>query len=384
MPNRYDVAVVGLGAMGAAVAWRLAHRGASVIGFDRYHPPHTLGSTHGRSRIIREAYYEHPQYVPIVQQAYGLWAELETAARVRLFQPCGGLMIGTPKSRLLSGARESAAKHHLPVQEWTAPELRARVPALIPGDDMIALFEPRAGVLDPERSVAAMLAQAESFGAALRFDTPVAGWTVRREDVVVSTSSGEVVAHQLVVAAGGWVPALVPDLGVPLTVERAVQYWFAPSGDDRFAPAKLPIFLLETQDERWLYGLPDQGSGVKLAEHHRGEQATPDTLRRDVSLDERAAFRALAAPYVSGLASMPSDASVCFYTNTPDEHFVIDRHPRHSSVYVVSACSGHGFKFAPALGELVAHEVFEQMTASELAPFRLSRFKKDLGADRPN
>src|SRR6186997_286944 len=132
MPSKYDVAVVGLGAVGAAVAWRLACRGASVIGFDRYHPPHTLGSTHGRSRIIREAYYEHPQYVPIVQRAYRLWAELEAAGRARLFQACGGLMVGMPESRLMAGARASAVTHHLAVQEWTAPELRARVSALTP------------------------------------------------------------------------------------------------------------------------------------------------------------------------------------------------------------------------------------------------------------
>ena len=369
----YDVAVVGLGAMGAATAWRLSRRGVSVIGFDRYRPPHTLGSTHGRSRIIREAYYEHPQYVPVVQQAYGLWAELETAARVRLFQACGGLMIGTPESRLLAGARASAASHHLAVQEWSAAELRARVPALVPGGDMIALFEPRAGILDPERGVAAMLGQAESHGAALQFDTPVEAWTSRRDGVVVSTASEEVVARQLVVAAGGWLPSLVPDLGVPLTVERAVQYWFTLADDDRFTPAKLPIFLLETHDERWLYGLPDQGAGLKLAEHHHGEQATPDTLRRDVSVTERAAFRALAAPYISGLAPIPSDASVCFYTNTSDEHFLIDRHPQHRLVYVISACSGHGFKFAPAIGELVTGELLGT-PAPELAPFRRSRF----------
>ncbi len=385
MKKAYDLAIVGLGAMGAAVAWRAAKRGVSVVGFDRYRPPHTLGSTHGRSRIIREAYYEHPQYVPIVQQAYGLWAELEAAARVRLFQACGGLMIGTPDSTLLSGARESAARHHLPVQEWTAAELRSRVPALTPGDGMIALFEPRAGVLNPELGVSAMLTRAAAHGAELRFDTAVTGWDTRAGGVAVVTGSDEVMARQVVFAAGGWLPSLVSDLEVSLTVERAVQYWFPPAEDDRFTPAKLPIFLLETNDERWLYGLPDQGAGVKLAEHHHGEMATPDTLRRDVSPDERAAFRALAAPYVSGLASMPSDASVCFYTNTPDEHFVVDRHPRHSSVYVVSACSGHGFKFAPALGELVAHEVVERTTIPELAPFRLSRFKKNLeAADRPN
>ena len=371
--------------MGAAVAWRAAKRGVSVVGLDRYRPPHTLGSTHGRSRIIREAYYEHPQYVPIVQRAYGLWAELEAVGRVRLFQACGGLMIGMPESRLMTGARASALTHHLAVQEWTASELRARVPALTPSPGMIALFEPRAGVLDPERGVATMLAQAAAQGAALRFDTPIAHWETPTDGVVVTSTAGDMFhAGQVVLAVGGWLPQLLPELSAVLTIERAVQYWFPPASDDRFTPAKLPIFLLETQDERWLYGLPDQGAGLKLAEHHHGEQATPDTLRREVSPDERAAFKALAAPYVSSLASMPSDASVCFYTNTPDEHFVVDRHPRHSRVYVVSACSGHGFKFAPAIGELVTDELLGA-TSPELAPFRLSRFKQNLGiADRPN
>jgi sarcosine oxidase len=386
MSRRHDVAVVGLGAMGAAVAWRLARRGASVVGFDRYRPPHTLGSTHGRSRIIREAYYEHPQYVPIVQRAYDLWAELETAGRVRLFQACGGLMIGTPESRLMTGARASAVTHHLSVQEWTASELRARVPALMPSPGMIALFEPRAGVLDPERGVTTMLAQAAAQGADLRFDTPIAHWETTTDEVVVTSTGGDVVrAGQLVLAAGGWLPQLLPDLSSILTIERAVQYWFPPASDDRYSPAKLPIFLLETPDGRWLYGLPDQGHGVKLAAHHEGEIASVDSLRRHVSPDEQACFRALAALYVAGLASTPLDASVCIYTNTPDEHFLLDRHPRHPKVYVMSACSGHGFKFAPALGELVAHEVLEQTPTSELAPFRLSRFKQDQGAAvRPN
>jgi sarcosine oxidase len=373
MSKLYDVAIIGLGAMGAAVAWRASTRDVSVVGLDQYHPPHTLGSTHGRSRIIREAYYEHPQYVPIVQEAYGLWAELESAGRVRLFQPCGGLMIGAPDSTLLSGARESAARHRLPVQEWSADELRARVPALTPDADMMALFEPRAGVLNPELGVAAMLAQAESHGATLRFDTPVREWHAGTDRVALLAGSEEIAARQLVIAAGGWIPSLVPNLGVPLTIERAVQYWFANAEDDRFTPAKLPIFLLETRDERWLYGLPDQGAGLKLAEHHHGEQATPETLRRDVSTQERAAFRALASPYVSGLAPMPSDASVCFYTNTPDEHFVIDRHPQHRAVYVVSACSGHGFKFAPAIGELVTDELLGR-DVEQLSPFRVRRF----------
>ena len=202
----------------------------------------------------------------------------------------------------------------------------------------------------------------------------------------MTSTGGDVVrARQMVLAAGGWLPQLLPELSSILTIERAVQTGSRPASDDRFSPAKLPIFLLETPDARWLYGLPDQGHGVKLAAHHEGEIASVDSLRRQVSADEGASFRALAASYIAGLAPTPLDASVCFYTNTPDEHFLLDRHPRHPNVYMVSACSGHGFKFAPALGELVAHEVLDQTTTSELAPFRLSRFKQDPGAAvRPN
>ena len=151
-PRAFDVGVIGLGALGAAIAWRLSRRGVRVVGFDRYEPPHTMGSTHGHSRIIREAYYEHPLYVPLVQDAYRLWSELETAARTRIFQACGGLMIGAPDSELIRGAAESARRHGLAVQEWTAEDIRARVSALTPSADMTGLFESRAGVLAPEKA----------------------------------------------------------------------------------------------------------------------------------------------------------------------------------------------------------------------------------------
>jgi sarcosine oxidase len=372
--QRSDVIVVGLGAMGAALAWRLAARDVRVVGLDRYHPPHALGSTHGRSRIIREAYYEHSHYVPIVQRAFGLWAELEAEARTRLYQPTGGLMIGPADGLLVSGARASAARHGVPVQVWSRDELAARVPALTPPADAIGLFEARAGVLNPERAVSALLSSASARGADLRFDTAVTGFEAVDNGVVVRTAAGErFEADRLVLAAGGWMTTLLPDLELPLVVERAVQYWFDTGGDARYAPTALPIFLLEAPDGRMLYGLPDQGHGLKLAEHHNGEKATADTIRREVSPAEPEQFLEFAAPFVPGL-SAPWESAVCFYTNTPDEHFILDRHPRHDRVYLVSACSGHGFKFAPAIGELVADEIAGRRPFADLRPFRLSRF----------
>jgi len=374
--QRSDVIVVGLGAMGAALAWRLARRGVRVVGLDRYHPPHALGSTHGRSRIIREAYYEHPHYVPMVQRAFGLWAELEAESRTRLYQPTGGLMIGPVDGPLVSGARTSAARHGVPVQVWSRDELAARVPALTPPADAIGLFEPRAGMLDPERAVSALLSSAAARGADLRFDAAVTGFEVVDGGVTVRTEAGErFEADQLVMAAGGWMTMLLPDLALPLVVERAVQYWFHTAGDARYAPGALPIFLLEAPDGRMLYGLPDQGHGLKLAEHHNGETSTADAIRREVSPAEPEQFLEFAAPFVPGLGA-PSATAVCFYTNTPDEHFILDRHPRHDRVYLVSACSGHGFKFAPAIGELVADEIGGRAPFTDLTPFRLSRFAR--------
>jgi sarcosine oxidase len=367
MPGpRADVIVIGLGAMGAALAWRLARRGVGIIGLDRYRPPHALGSTHGRSRIIREAYFEHPHYVPVVQRAFGLWAELEAESRTRLYQPTGGLMIGSPDGPLVSGARTSAARYGVPVQEWSRDELVRRVPALTPPPHAIGLFEPRAGVLDPERSVSALLARAAALGADLRFDIQAVGFEPGDGQVAVHTADGKVFeAERLVLAAGGWLSTLVPDLRLPLVVERAVQY----------APRALPIFLMEAPDGRLLYGLPDQGHGLKLAEHHNGEHTTTDTIQRDVAPEEPARFLEFASAFVPGLPA-PSATGVCFYTNTPDEHFILDRHPRHEQVYLVSACSGHGFKFAPAIGELVADEIAGRTPSADLAPFRLSRFAR--------
>ncbi len=375
MPSRsYDAAVVGLGAMGAATAWQLARRGLTVVGFDTFHPPHEMGSSHGRSRIIREAYFEHPQYVPLVQRAYELWAQLEDAQRVRLFHASGGLMIGDPAGPLVAGARESARQHGLPVQEWSSAEISTRVPAIRPGAGMVGLFEARAGVLTPERAVTAMLDDAVAHGADLHFATPVARVDAGGGAVRIDAAGETVAAGFAVCAAGGWLASLVPELHLPLTVERAVQYWFERAPDDRFSPAKFPVFILETADDRLLYGLPDQGHGLKLAEHHGGRVSLRDDVDRRVKEEERHRFRELVTPYFTSLTPGPVDASVCTYTNTPDGHFLLDRHPGHHEVYLLSACSGHGFKFAPAIGELVADDLVGTPTRIDMERFRLARF----------
>jgi sarcosine oxidase len=264
-PRRADLVVIGLGAMGAATAWRATRRGLTVIGLDASRPPHARGSTHGHSRIIREAYFEHPQYVPLVQRAYALWGELEAESSTRLFQATGGLMIGAPESAVVSGTLRAARAHDLRVQTWTRDEIRQRVPALVPAEGMVGVFEPRAGVLPPERAVTAMLARASAAGARLHTGEAAVEWLSAPGRVVVRTAAAEYEGRHLVIAAGAWTAHVSAGLALPLAVERQVQYWFATHDDPRFAAGGLPVFLVHTPEGRMLYGLPDQGQGLKLA-----------------------------------------------------------------------------------------------------------------------
>jgi len=368
-----DVVVAGLGAAGAAVTWRLAARGLRVAGFDTHEPPHTLGSSHGRSRIIREAYFEHPQYVPLVQLAYRLWADLEQTAHARLLQTTGGLMIGKPDSSVITGTLRSAREHGLQVEQWTAAQIRRRVAALAPDDSMVGVFEPRAGVLSPEGGVTALLTAARALGAQIFVNEPVTGWQPEAPTgLLVGTTARTIRTRALVLAVGPWLPDLVPQL--PVTVERVVQYWYARTGDDRFAPGRLPVFLIESPDGRVVYGLPDQGDGLKLAEHHHGTPAQADSVDRTVTPDERTRFHQLATRWVRGLDRPPAEWAVCLYTNTPDGDFVLDWLDEAQRVFVVSACSGHGFKFAPAIGEVAAAELTRTTPPVDLTPFRLARF----------
>jgi sarcosine oxidase len=370
----YDVAIVGLGAMGSAAAWHLARRGIRVVGLDRHSPPHSFGSTHGHSRIIREAYYEHPLYVPLVQRAYTLWHDLEREAGRHLLQPTGGLMIGHADGVLVQGAQQSARMHRLPCALWSAAQVRERVTALRVPDRFVALWEPRAAMLRPEAAVDAMIRSARRHGAEIVCDTAVTGWQPDGRGFVLATPARDYHATKVIVAAGAWVGHLLPHTKLPVTIERAVQFWFEPTADAAIhRPDRLPVFVVEWEPRRFFYGLPDHGHGVKVAEHHGGEPTGADTVRRVVDERERAAIRGLAREWLPGLGRL-AEASVCLYTNTPDGHFVVDRLPRHPGVVVVSACSGHGFKFAPAIGEIVADLVTDRVPAFDLTPFRLSRF----------
>jgi sarcosine oxidase len=370
MAGTSDVIIVGLGAMGSAAAFHLARQGRRVLGLDRFTPQHSFGSSHGQTRIIREAYFEHPLYVPLVRRAYELWDELERLSGRELLRITGGLMIGRPEGVLVTGARTSAEQHRLPHELLTAAEVSARFPALRPADDMVALWEPRAGILFPETCVGAHLTLAQSHGATLHHDERVTEWQSDGDGIRVRTDRGEYLAGQMLLTAGAWIPSLVPGLNLPLSVERQVLCWFTPRSDPAiFAPARCPIHLWESAPHEFFYGFPDLGDGVKLALHHAGEIADPDSLRRGVDDGEVSAVRELMRRYLPDADGPLRSTGVCMYTNTPDEHFWIDRHSGNPRVLIASPCSGHGFKFSSVIGEVLADLLTSGRSPFDLTPF---------------
>ena len=356
--------------MGSAAAYHLAHRGMRVIGFDRFAPPHTFGSSHGKTRIIREAYFENPAYVPLVQRAYQLWSELESRARTTLLLKTGGLMIGLPDSELVAGARLSAERHALEHEILSSAEVTRRFPCLNPQADMIAVYEPRAGILFAEACLSAHLALAQSHGAQIHDHEPLLRWRADSRGVSVATERATYRAEWLVISAGSWAAQLLADLEPPLTVERQVQFWFDPIGPRAsFSATRCPVHLWQFDDRQFFYGFPDLGEGVKVARHHRGICGSLDSLSREVDAEEIADMRSLVGRFLPNADGALRSAAVCQYTNTPDGHFWIDRHPAHANVLIASACCGHGFKFASVVGEILADLATHRNVSFDLSLF---------------
>jgi sarcosine oxidase len=358
--SSYDVIVVGLGAMGSAAAAQLARRGVRVLGLEQYQPAHDLGSSHGESRMIRKAYFEHPAYVPLVLRAYELWRELEAQTGAELLSVTGGLMIGAPDSQLVSGARASAERWDLSYRMLERAELIAQFPTFTPPEGFVALWEPDAGLVRPEAAVRAQLQVAEAHGAQLRFGERVTGWSAggAGPGVEVVTATGRWTAERLIVCPGPWAPEVLPDLQVPLQVERQVTFWFEPTGSiEPFLIGRHPVWIWETADPEVVpYGFPalDASSGLKAAIFRGGQSCSPADISRTVSPEEVEAMTAVLDGLAPSLAGRFLRATTCMYTNSPDHHFVLGELPGLSEVFVACGFSGHGFKFAPVIGELLA------------------------------
>jgi sarcosine oxidase len=374
----YDVIVIGLGGMGSAAAHHLSARGARVLGLERFGPVHNRGSSHGGSRITRQSYFEDPAYVPLLLRAYELYEDLARATGRDIALLCGGVMVGRPDSWTVSGSLRSAREWDLPHEMLDARDIRRRFPTLTPNDDEVALYEAKAGLLRPENTVAAHLQLATRQGADLHFDEPMARWEPYRDGVRVHTAENTYTASHLVVCPGAWAPRLLADLGVPFTVERQIMYWFQPrNGTLPFRPANHPIYVWEDAAGVQVYGFPaidGADDGAKVAFFRKGQVTTPETIDRTVHDHEVEAM----ADHVSGLIpDLPGTflkAATCMYTTTPDEHFVIARHPAHpESVTVACGFSGHGFKFVPVVGEILADLALTGTTAHPIGLFDPAR-----------
>jgi sarcosine oxidase len=380
-PARFDVIIAGLGAMGSATACHLALRGLRVLGVDRWSPGHTFGSSHGDSRIIREAYFEHPMYVPILRRAYELWRELEERSGAVLLHEIGGLMIGPPNGELITGTLRSAEEFGIAHDVLSPADVRKLYPAFHLHAQEVAVLDRRAGYLDPDKCNAAHLRVAAAAGATLRFDEPVLSWLASDDGVRVETSAGSYVADHLVLSVGARMPQLLFDAPLPLVVERQLLFWLEPdAADARFDPASFPIYLYEYAAESgfsWCYGFPRLPRGVKAAVMHKGEVvADADLVRRSVDDGEVEPLRRALSTLLPDVARAPvRESAVCLFTNTPDLHFVIDVHPAHPRVVISSACSGHGFKFASAIGEIQADLVTSGRSRFDLRPFSSTRFR---------
>lgn len=356
----YDVVVAGLGGVGSATAAALARRGRRVLGLDRYPPVHDHGASHGETRIVRKAYFEGAAYVPLLHRAYDLWDELGLLTRT------GGLFLGAADSRVLAGSLATAQQWGLPHELLDAREVRERFPAFSPSEGTVGLLEADAGFVSPEDAVRAQLERAVAAGADLRHDELVTGWTTTGGGVRVTTSAGSYDAGSLVVAPGRWAAELLPDLDVPLRVEQRTMHFFDPQAAAEFAPGRFPIWIWERSDGTSPYGVPLVGSGVKASVHH-------STLRPGDSWEARDVAELL-APLLPGLGDRVVRSVPCTYTLTPDQHYVVGRHPGHERVLVACGLSGHGFKLTPVLGEALADLAVDGTTAHELALFDPQRF----------
>ena len=374
MPT-YDAIVLGLGGMGSASLFHLARRGLRVLGLERFDLVHEYGSSHGLTRIIRLAYWEHPTYVALLRRAYELWRELESLAGERLLHITGSVDAGPERGAIFQGALKSSELHGLAHEVMDGDQLHRRYPGYRLPKQIQCLYQPEGGFLLPERCDVTHVEQALALGAEVRCREEVLDWEANGGRVRVQTSRGTYEAGRFVVCAGPWASKLVPELAGLAVPERQVLAWLQPTRPERFRPAVFPVFNLEVEEGRF-YGFPSALiPGFKFGKyHHRGENVDPDTVNRNPEPEDEELLRAFARRYFPEGEGPTLMLKACMFTNTPDRHFILDRHPAHPEVLIAAACSGHGYKFCSVIGEILADLAIDGATRHDIGLFRLDRF----------
>jgi sarcosine oxidase len=382
--------VCGLGAFGAAALYQLAKRGAKAVGIDRHSPPHALGSSHGDTRITRQAIGEGEWYTPIVLRSHEIWREIERESGEKLLEVTGGLVISSPARRatthvegFFENTLAAAKRFGIPHEILDAAAIRKRFPQFNVRDNEVGYYEPGAGFVRPEACIRAQLALAERHGATIHRDEAVRGFWSANGIVHAVTDHGVHRARALLLCAGAWLPRfLEPQVANLFKVSRQALHWFTVEAPiERYTAPQFPVWIWELQDSRHvIYGFPATegvAGGVKVATEQYETTTTPESVDRDVSEEEsRRMHAALIAPNLPELGSRRVKAAACLYTVTPDFHFAIDRHPRVPEAILVSPCSGHGFKHSAAIGEALAELALEGRSHIDLAPFGFRRFQR--------
>ncbi|WP_435335653.1 N-methyl-L-tryptophan oxidase [Haloarchaeobius sp. TZWWS8] len=374
MVESHDVIVVGVGGMGSATCAQLASRGVDVLGIERFDIPHTNGSSHGSTRIIRKAYHEHPDYVPLVERAYENWRALEEASGRDLLYVTGSVCASPPSGDLVENARRACEEHGLDFEEMTATELNDRFPGYGIPKGYDALYQPDGGFLDCERAVIAHVEQAQAAGGTIRARETVSDWSASEDGVTVETDRGTYTADSLVLSAGAWMADFLPELAGKVVPERQVLGWFQPSEPSDFTPDRFPVFVTQTEDGTDYYGFPRYDRpGVKVGVyHHLHEEADPDDLQGPTAEDERVLRDALNDHFPDANGPMMG-LSTCMFTNSPDLDFVVDTLPDQPNVVVAAGFSGHGFKFSSAVGEALADLAVDGETDLPVGGFAIDR-----------
>ena len=372
MAERYEAIVVGVGGMGSAALYHLARRGKHVLGIERFDVPNEHGSSHGLTRIIRQAYFEHPSYVPLVRRAYELWRELEAEAGEQLLYVTGAVEGGP---RIFEGAVRSSIEHALPFEELDGAEVSRRFPAYRLPPDLQVVYQRDGGFVLPERCIGAHVAGALARGAEVRTGEHVLEWSAERDGVRVRTERGEVEAERLVLTSGAYsqeVARLAPGMVV---AQRQVLGWLEPSRPELFAAERFPVFNLALE-EGHVYGFPIHGvPGFKIGFYDdEGAKGDPESISREPRPDDEVPLRRFAERYFPDGAGPVLDLKTCLFELSPDEHFLIDRHPETELAVVAAGFSGHGFKFCSVVGEILADLTLEGNTLHDIGFLRLSRF----------
>lgn len=377
--KKADVAVIGAGVMGAAAAWRLAAKGLSVIVLESRQLLHKEGSSHGRTRILRKAYFENPAYVPMLQKSYKLWDTVQKHSSKPVMRQCGVLYFGPPGCELMAGTARSIEIHGIPHVRLSFEELKARYPLInySAGDE--GIFEPEAGYLYAENAVEAMADRAVGLGAMIYERAEVTGISSTGSMIHIEGETADWEAGSLVLCAGSWTSSLLPDLQLPLKVTRQVVGWLKPAVPSHFFDSKMPVFAGEA-DGQFLYGIPcehlSQDALVKVACHAKGAEISPDEPLAGADSVDLAVLKRQSERLFGNRLTEVQQTSVCKYTSTPDGHFILDRHPEMENVWIAAGFSGHGFKFAPVIGDILASWVNQEEVPYDLEFLRLSRFGK--------